>query len=459
MMSKEILYKKSDYVRVLGSEERCLIYHSLFNNPLETNSTIVGMLEMLSNPMTTDKLSEVYEGDVEKVVSLLVERHFIVPFDQDERNVLSGFHKDFLKRVQEGETLARLELAISNTCNFGCQHCMHFLNNEFPSRIDPSMHMSAETAKQSIDTFVSQVRKSGNNSVRVHFGNGEPLMNWPTLVFALEYCDSIKDIRFSYAINTNLSLIDANKAEILKKYNVKISTSIDGLKDGNDSIRVDRQGRGTFDIIMSKIELLKSIGHPIDGFTVTVTDNNFHLIDESVIDLAKDIGVKDIAMDFDLVRSIGITTKSCVDKIVTLRRYAHQKGLNFYGTWETPYRNLMSNSWLEAPHSFCPAMEGKTIEFNVDGSLKTCGHTNTIVGSSKKFEDCFNPNSKYFQLIESRLPGNNDFCKGCEIEGCCAGQCHVTLESSRNDKQLVSKMCELMIATTRSLVNEYLEYR
>jgi len=457
MITQEILYKKSDYLRILGDNDRFLIYHALFNNPLETNRTVVGMIEMLSNPMTIDQLLNFYDGDVQEVVSNLIALNFIVPIDKDERAILSSLHEVFLKDVQAGEKLSRLELAISNTCNFGCQHCMHFLNNEVPSRIDPSMHMSVDTAKQSIDTFIAQVKKSGNNSVRIHFGNGEPLMNWATLIFVLEYCNSIREINFSYAINTNLSLLDQKKAEVLKQYNVKISTSLDGLQEANDSIRVDQKGRGTFEIIMSKIKLLKSIGHPIDGFTVTVTDKNFHLIDESIIDLAKEIGVKDMAMDFDLVRSIEITTKSCVEKILLLRRYAHQKGLNFYGTWETPYRNLMSNSWLDAPHAFCPAMEGKTLEFNVDGSLKTCGHTNTVIGSSEKFEDCFTPKSKYSQLIESRLPGNNNFCKGCEIEGSCAGQCHVTLESAKNDNQLVSKMCQLMIATTRSLVYEYLD--
>ncbi|WP_199245141.1 radical SAM protein [[Phormidium] sp. ETS-05] len=387
MKTQSSLYKKSEYVRVLGDNDRFLIYHSLFNNPLGTNSTIIEMLEMLSTPMTFSQLSELYEGDLEEVFSLLVARHFIVSGDQDDREVLAALHQNFLNQFQAGKNLSRLELAISNSCNFGCQHCMHFLNNEVPSRIAPSLHMSAKTAKESIDIFVDMVKKSGNNLVRVHFGNGEPLMNWATLVFALEYCDSIEDISFSYAINTNLSLLDQNKAEVLKKYNVKISTSLDGVKDGNDAIRVDRNGMGTFEVIMSKIQLLKSIGHPIDGFTVTVTDKNFHLIDQSIIDLAKEIGVKDVAMDFDLVRSIGITTESCVDKIIFLRRYANQKGLNFYGTWETPYRNLMSNSWVDAPHAFCPAMEGKTIEFNVDGTLKSCGHTNTIVGSSKNFED------------------------------------------------------------------------
>ncbi|HEY9795294.1 MAG TPA: radical SAM protein [Leptolyngbyaceae cyanobacterium] len=457
---QEVLYKKSDYVRVLSSNEnRFLVYHALFNNPLETNADIVCLIDRLSNPTRISALSEFYEGDIEGVISNLIDLHFVVPHDQEERALLASLHQEFLEQVQAGQKLARLELAISNACNFGCQHCMHFLNNEFPERVAPSMHMSIETAKQSIDTFVARVRKSGNSSVRVHFGNGEPLMNWATLVFALEHCNSIEGIDFSYAINTNLSLLDEKKAKTLKEYNVKISTSLDGLKEANDSIRVDQKGRGTFDTIMSKIQLLKSIGHPIEGFTITVTDKNFHLIDEAVIDLAKEIGVKDLSMDFDLVRSTSISTEDCVAKIITLRQYAHKNSLNFYGTWETPFRNLMSSSWLNSPYAFCPAMEGKTLEFNVDGSLKTCGHTNTVVGASDKFEECFTPNSGYSRLIESRLPGNNDFCRGCEIEGCCAGQCHVTLESSRNDERLVSKMCELMIMTTRNLIHEYLEGR
>jgi radical SAM protein with 4Fe4S-binding SPASM domain len=284
-------------------------------------------------------------------------------------------------------------------------------------------------------------------------------MNWGTLIFALKHCESIEDINFSYAINTNLSLLDREKAEVLKRYNVKISTSLDGLKEANDSIRIDRQEQGTFDKIVSKMELLKSLDYPIDGFSVTVTDRNFYMIDEAVIDFAKQMEVKDVSMDFDLVRSINISSEDCVEKIIRLRRYAHQLDLNFYGTWETPYRNLMSNSWLNSPYAFCPALEGRTLEFNVDGSLKACGHTNTVVGYSENVDECFQPNSKYLRLINERLPGNNEFCKGCDIEGCCAGQCHVTLESSRNDPGLISKTCQVMLKTTKSLIHEYLEGR
>lgn len=456
ILAKE--YKKSDCLQYITvDKENFLVYHSLFNNPIEIDTSILQLIEAFSKPQSIDQVHKKFQGDVKKVIEKLIDLHYIYPAERNERQVLESLQNEFLKKIQKGSQLERLELAISNACNFGCKHCMHFLNNEFSSRISSNMHMNVKTAKKSIDTFVQKVRDNGNTSIRVHFGNGEPLMNWKTLAFALEYCESIKDINFSYAINTNLSLLTREKAEILKKYNVKISTSLDGLKEANDSIRIDRYGYGTFNKIVNKIKLLSSINYPIDGFSITVTDRNFSMIDEKIIDFAKKMAVKDVSMDFDLVRSTHISTEDCVDLIIKLRRYAHKNNINFYGTWETPYRNLMLNSWLISPYAFCPALEGKTLEFNVDGSLKACGHTNTVVGFSDHIDKSFLSNSEYLQLINKRLPGNNQFCKGCELEGCCAGQCHVTLESSKNDSQLVNKTCQLMLQTTKSLIQEYLQ--
>ncbi len=453
-------YQKSRYFHsVDGGNGSFLVYHSLFNQPREVEKSVVNFINLFQDHKTLDEIANYCEGGIEQVVKTVSDLHWLEAENNEELELLESLHEDFLTELQQGHRLQRLELAISNACNFGCKHCMHFLNNEFQTRNSPELNMSVETAKKSIDKFIETVRASGNYFVRIHLGNGEPLINWKTILFVLEYCESIPDIKFAYAINTNLSLLTRQKAEILKKYKVKISTSIDGLREANDLIRIDAKERGTFDIILSKIRLLQSIDYPIDGFSVTVTDANFPLIDEQVIDLGKSLGVKDISMDFDLVRSTEIPIEDCVNKIICLRRYAHQQGLNFYGTWETPYRILMSNSWLSEPHAFCPSMEGRTIEFNVDGTLKTCGHTNTVVGNSLEFDKCFEPGSQYMQLIKSRLPGNNEFCKGCEIEGCCAGQCHVTLESAKKDSNLVERTCELMKMTTKALIVEYLQGR
>lgn len=88
------------------------------------------------------------------------------------------------------------------------------------------------------------------------------------------------------------------------------------------------------------------------------------MITNEILDFAKEMGIKDVSMDFDLVDTTDIPVAQSVDKIIEMRRYATEIGLNFYGTWETPYRVMMLNSWLKSPYAFCPAMEGTTIEYN-----------------------------------------------------------------------------------------------
>jgi len=456
-MNTNVSYRKSRHlVFVEGENDKTIIYHSLFNNPHIVEKPLLDFLNFFSAPRTLEDLLEVYDSDVMSVFLEFSQINFLVEEGKIERATLQRKQTPFLESVKSGAQLAKLELSISDACNLGCAHCMHFNNNEFDGRTSSSLHMTAATAKKSIDTFVSEVRKSGNSNVRIHFGNGEPLLNWKAICFCLEYCTSLSGLNVSFSINTNLTVLTREMAETLKFYDVKVSTSLDGLKGGNDAIRVDLKGEGTFDRIVDKIRLLNEVGHPIKGFTITVTDKNFYQIDTSVIDFAKEIGLKDISMDCDLVSSTAIPVDEFVEKIILLRRYANNSGLNFYGTWETPYRGLMAESWLTKPYSFCPAMEGKTLSFGVDGSLKTCGHTNTKIGHINNFVQIKRDSSSFVDLIESRLPGNNQMCIGCEIEGSCGGQCHVTIESSKRDNNLMEKMCDFMRKTTRALLHEEL---
>jgi uncharacterized protein len=433
---------------------RTIVYHSLFNNARVLDGTVLSLLEFCATARSRDEIARAFTGEADAVVASLVGLGFLCAEGADERRELAVRQRPFLDRVQSGANLSRLELAISDACNLGCEHCMHFNNNEISVRTSRTLHMSAEVARASIDTFVAQVRRAGNRDVRIQFGNGEPLLNWHTLRDALEYSSSLAGLSFSYAINTNLTILTREMAETLKRYGVRIATSLDGLRDANDSIRVDRRGKGTFDRIVGKIRLLQEIGHPIEGFTITATGRNFHALDVEVIDFAQSIGVKDIAFDCDLVDTTGIPVEEMVEKVLSFREHARALGMNFYGTWETPYRAVLHESWRERGHAFCPAMEGRTLSFGVDGSIRTCGHTNTKVGSLSGFVQLQRSPGPFVDLIRSRLPGNSTHCAGCIIEGSCAGQCHVTLESSRRNPALLDVMCDFMRQTTLGLLRQ-----
>ncbi|OGM96791.1 hypothetical protein A2532_02690 [Candidatus Wolfebacteria bacterium RIFOXYD2_FULL_48_11] len=321
--------------------------------------------------------------------------------------------------------------------------------------------MSWETAKKCIDQYAGLMKKYGNRHGKMHFGNAEPLINWPVIEKVLRYCEGMSDLTFEFAINTNLTLMTREIAEVLKKYHVRIATSLDGTAQANDAIRISKGGAGTFNRIVEKFDLLADIGYPLDGFSITVTGGNFELIDTDVIDLAAQRGMTSIAFDYDLVGLVDIPVTKRVAKLMHLKKYANNKGIDFFGTWDSAFRNLTSRSLLTENHAFCAAVEGKTLEFNVDGSIKVCGHTTTQIGHIDTFERTFEVVGGLLGLVKSRFPGTDDYCSGCAIEGSCGGQCHVTREIvARSDgerrQRLFADLCDFYRAVTEALAVEYI---
>jgi len=395
-------YQLSKKLISIKNNNDIFIYHSLYNNPRIINDDINNFLNEFKEPISLNKIKNFEDKDTQEVFNEFIDLGFIEKLnDTSFQKKLLNKQNDYIKEIQSKKTLTRLELAISDACNLGCSHCMHFKNNSIEKRTSPSLNMSIENAKDSIDKFVKLVRSVNNKEVRVHFGNGEPLVNWKTLKFSMEYCETIKDIDFSYAVNTNLTLLTRDMALTLKKYNCKISTSLDGIGKGNDIVRQDLKGKGTFDKIVENILLLKEIGFPLTGFGVTVLKRNFNYVNNDIIDFAKKMNIKEITLDFDLVDIMNTPTKESIQKVLLLKKYALKNGIRLHGNWAQPYKNIFTNSWLSSPYAYCPAIEGNTIEFGINGDLKTCGHTNTVIGSKDNIDDLFLDNSNYLNLINS----------------------------------------------------------
>jgi len=199
----------------------------------------------------------------------------------------------------------------------------------------------------------------------------------------------------------------------------------------------------------------------LDGFSITVTKDNFHLIDIDIIDLAAQRGMTSIAFDYDLISLVDIPVATRVSKLMSLKRYANKKGIDFFGTWDSAFRNLTSESLLTGNHAFCAAVEGKSIEFNVDGAIKVCSHTTTQVGHINAFDKMFQETGGLFKIVKERFPGTDEYCSGCAIEGPCGGQCHVTREVAARSvgeerQRLFADMCDFYRTITEALAVEYI---
>lgn len=463
-------YQLSPNVRVISNpeSEMAMVYHTLYGYPRIVNDEGLRFLNFFRQPATEEEISKICDEDPRDTIQEFAKIFFLVEPGFDEKRFLREKKEQYLAQVKKRLTVDRMGLAISDQCNFRCAHCIHFqpttnFGQVLPmyQRMAPQLNMTWETAKRCIDQYIALMRKQGRTRCKIHFGNAEPLVNWPVIERVLEYCGKMGDLSFEFAINTNLVLVSRQIAEAFKKHQVHIATSLDGTQTANDAIRITRGGQGTFTRILKKFDLLAEIGYPLDGFSITVTRGNFELIDTDVLDLAIKRRMTSIAFDYDLVDLVHIPVEQRIAKLIRLKRYADEHGINLFGTWDSPFRNLTSESLLSGDHAFCAAVQGKALEFNVDGSIKICSHTTTTVGHIDSFDETFREKGGLTQIVANRFPGTDGYCSGCDIEGPCGGQCHVTREvvsrSVGEERQkLFADLCDFYRKITEALAVEYI---
>jgi len=126
---------------------------------------------------------------------------------------------------------------LTHRCNHGCQYCHSSIVGM--ERTDTDMSM--ETAERAVD-LAFQTTAWG---ITIEFQGGEPTANWEVLRHVVEYARQ-KNVTarkvLSFALVTNLSLMDDEKLEFLLDRKVQICTSLDGPADLHNKIRIYRGG-------------------------------------------------------------------------------------------------------------------------------------------------------------------------------------------------------------------------
>lgn len=107
-------------------------------------------------------------------------------------------------------------------CNHKCQYC-HAAVAPMTAK---NMDMTIETAKKVVDTIFY----TSNNDIIIEFQGWESLINWEVVKYIVEYAE-IKSQhlakRVTFALVTNLTMMDEEKMDYLINHKVDISTSID----------------------------------------------------------------------------------------------------------------------------------------------------------------------------------------------------------------------------------------
>lgn len=445
-------------------DDTAIIWHSVFGRPMLVTSTLANFLQDHSESgeyfTYEEMLGENCRADQDAIsaIDFLRSARILLPMDtvlvERESNEINKLYLTHNDPCPCGK-IKYLSLIMSEECNFRCKYCIHFANAEH--RYNPEQMMSLEVAESSVEYYLDLIQDAGLEEGYINLGGGEPLLNWRTIVPLLAYIDMCKKQRgipIKVGLNTNMALLTEKIAKILIDYDVEIAASLDGAKSGNDAVRLTKSLDGTYDQIMHGFNIMRDLGHPLDGFAMTVTEDNFAEVDTPLIDWAASLGMTEIRIDVDVIGAVKLSIDQIVSQLMKVRRYASEKGISVIGFWSRPAEN-MGLIPEEDDVGFCGAERGNSICVAPSGQVFPCGYSNYQLGRYTDIPTiaCQRP---YLDLLSRRSITNvKILCDPtCPILGFCRGGCMITREAAKNNPGKISRMCELYRAMTCELLRE-----
>lgn len=154
--------------------------------------------------------------------------------------------------IKKQPPVVSLDLFIAQQCNMNCIYC-YGGGGEYGQPGE----MSEKTAFRALDWLWKQ--RGQTKSLAISFFGGEPLLQFDLLKKIVSYARSLEkndNIKFSFGLGTNASLLTDNISQYLKENDFHINIGFDGPKEIHDRNRPLGNGQTSYNIIVSKITRL-----------------------------------------------------------------------------------------------------------------------------------------------------------------------------------------------------------
>lgn len=169
---------------------------------------------------------------------------------------------------------------VTTCCNLRCVYCQ--ANNGINN---PTMMMDISTAKKAVDVAL----QSPTKYLSFEFQGGEPLVNFDIIKYIFEYSEEHKGHHeINYNIVTNLTLLNDEITDFIKKNKIGVSTSLDGNRELHNINRPFPYGTGSYDSVCKSVIELRSEGIHVGAIQTTTRESlNYP---EQIVDTYKDLG-------------------------------------------------------------------------------------------------------------------------------------------------------------------------
>lgn len=319
-----------------------------------------------------------------------------------------------------------LSLAIAQKCNMGCSYC-YANQGDFGGA---TKSMPLETALKSIDLLLKE-RKSGER-VQLTFLGGEPLINRQDIRTAAEYAQrkaEEKAVHIGFSITTNGTLLTEEDAAFFENYGFAVTISLDGNKEEHNRLRPMKNGAGSYERIIEKIQPLLKLQRKMQvSARVTVTPRNMNLA-RTLDDLIA-MGFHSVGFSPLLNSNNGKEEMSRQDLEILLQSMI-ECGLKFEKNVlqgkRYPFLNMLNalKEIAKATHRPYPCGAGAGyMGVSADGELAACHRfVNEPAG---RMGDVFNGIDSQLQnkWLAERHVHQQSPCSQCWSRYLCGGGCH-----------------------------------
>lgn len=245
--SYEIKYKDRTYFGDVTLKE----YHIIERNGAYYLYRVQEMVALPIDQLLAQDLREFMPGSGSLIPDTLM--HLLQDFGlvhDDERQIVDPD----IQQKSSTFPVANMSLFITQTCNMRCIYCF---GNE--GEYGHRGIMSVETAKAAVDWLIKN--SMDYKRLYISFFGGEPLLNFSLLqqvvIYAKEQAKVWKK-EISFSISTNATLFTDKVINFLKEEKIEPLISFDGPPEIHNQQRPLKNGRNSYDIIVSNVSKLRA---------------------------------------------------------------------------------------------------------------------------------------------------------------------------------------------------------
>ena len=290
--------------------------------------------------------------------------------------------------------LERLVINVSHDCNLRCAYCYA----DTGAYGDQRKLLAQPLGRKIVDDFFSRFGKVG----RIQFFGGEPFMNVRGIEdlcgYITETCRNESMPLPRFTLISNGTLVNDDVIDLINRYRIAVTVSLDGTREINDANRVYASGKGSYEKVIENIRILKDRTEEpkqIEGtYSAKHVEQDFSIADFLKF-MARELDVRSLHMPWVVGEAYNGTGIVPTDANVARTAKAFRDGVSaslqsllspdledvvLFAPLERALLRELSGGGGEREH-ICPAGSG-TLAVGADGKVSPC----FMFTNNRKFE-------------------------------------------------------------------------